>query len=337
MDFIMIITISCGIIFLLLILTKFVLVALEGHRSRRRQRIRVQDDRPSHKSSKEDKWIILRFIAGFLIIGALQASFLYSQYEYANHVFTLRSQNSPFPELGWTKKKQLGDWAYYMAGSSTGFLIILIFGTTPDSRTQAKRLLRRWFRCGGFGRRQEKSQIQSSFDVEKSTEGTGAGDSKIVFLSCNVQELHFIGEPSYHDSFSGSYSSIMHLMQAPAPVAITPYNQNSRLSRPPTDTMFPEVIPIDDTFPPTAYRSTGTAYENEYHYRRESGISVDDAASTEGKRERDVVISAYDYRKDGFGRKGTLLRHCVSPLTPEVPTFEQFQIQQQPVQEGRLR
>ncbi|RPB24009.1 hypothetical protein L211DRAFT_201204 [Terfezia boudieri ATCC MYA-4762] len=336
MDFIMVITISCGIIFLLLILTKIVLVALEGHRSRRRQRIRVQDDRPLHKSSKEDKWIILRFIAGFLIIGALQASFLYSQYEYANHVFTLRNQNSPFPELGWTKKKQLGDWAYYMAGSSTGFLIILIFGTTPDSRTQAKRLLRRWFRCGRFGRRQGKPQIQPSFDVEKSTEVNGAGDTKIVFSSCNVQEL-VVGEPSYHDSFSGSHSSIIYLMQAPTAVALTPtlhlYNQNSRLSRPPTDTMFPEVIPIDDTFLPMAYRSTGTAYENEY--RRESGISVDDAASTEGKRERDVVISAYDYRKDGLGRNGMLLRHCVSPLTPEVPTFEQFQIQQQPVQEGQ--
>ena len=338
----MVITISCGIIFLLLILTKFVLVALEGHRSRRRQRIRVQDDRPMQKSSKEDKWIILRFIAGFLIIGALQTSFLYSQYEYANHVITLRNPSSPFPEFGWTKKKQLGDWAYYMAGSSTGILITLIFGTTPDSRTQAKRLFRRWFRCGGFGRRHEKPQVQPSSDAEKAKGEIGAGDTKIVFPSCNVQEAHFVDgffEPSYHGTFSNSHGSITHLTQAPAPVAVTPtlhlHSQNSRLSRPPTDTMFPEVVPIADPFSPTAYRSTGTSYEDEYHHHRESGISVDDVASIEEKRERGVVISAYDYRKDGLGRNGTFSRHCVSPLTPEVQTFEQFRIQQQPVQEGQ--
>ena len=320
-----VITISCGIIFLLLILTKFVLVALEGHRSRRRQRIRVQDDRPVHKSSKEDKWIILRFIAGFLIIGALQTSFLYSQYEYADHVVKLRSPDSPSPQFGWTKKKQLGDWAYYMAGSSTGILIILIFGTTPDSRTQARRLFRRWFRCCGFGRRHGKPQVQPPFDAEKATENNGAEDTKIVFPSCNVQEVDSLDgsfEPSYH------CSSITPLTQAPAPVAITPtlhlHSQNSRLSRPPTDTLFPEVVPIDDAFSPTTYRSTGTSYENEYYHRRESRISVDDAASTRGKRERDVVISAYDYREDGLGRNGTLLRHCVSPLTPEIQAFEKF-------------
>jgi len=294
------------------------------------------------KSSKEDKWIILRFIAGFLIIGALQTSFLYSQYEYANHVITLRNPSSPFPEFGWTKKKQLGDWAYYMAGSSTGILITLIFGTTPDSRTQAKRLFRRWFRCGGFGRRHEKPQVQPSSDAEKAKGEIGAGDTKIVFPSCNVQEAHFVDgffEPSYHGTFSNSHGSITHLTQAPAPVAVTPtlhlHSQNSRLSRPPTDTMFPEVVPIADPFSPTAYRSTGTSYEDEYHHHRESGISVDDVASIEEKRERGVVISAYDYRKDGLGRNGTFSRHCVSPLTPEVQTFEQFRIQQQPVQEGQ--
>ncbi|KAF8430222.1 hypothetical protein EV426DRAFT_10194 [Tirmania nivea] len=341
MDFIMVTTISCGIIFLLLILTKFVLVALEGHRSRKRQRIRVQDDRPLQKSSKEDKWIILRFIAGFLIIGALQTSFLYSQYEYANHVITLRNPNSPFPEFGWTKKKQLGDWGYYMAGSSTGFLIILIFGTTPDSRTQAKRLLRRWFRCGGFGGRHRKPQVQPSIDAEKATEKNGAGDTKVVFPSCNVQEVHSIDgffEPTYHDTFSSSHSSITYLTQAPAPVA-TPalhlHSQNSRLSRPPTDTMFPEVVPIDDTFSPITDRSTGISYEREYYHHREPRISVDDVVLTRGKGERDIVISIYDYRKDGLGRNGTLLRHSVSPLTPEVQTFEQFRFQQQPVQEGR--
>jgi len=327
---------SCGIIFLLLILTKFILVALEGHRSRRRQRIRVQDDRPLHKSSKEDKWIILRFIAAFLIIGTLQTAFLYSQYEYVNHVITLRNPNSPFPEFGWTKEKQLGDWAYYMAGSSTGFLIILIFGTTPDSRIQARRLLQRWLLCGGFGRRHGKPQVQPSFDAEIAIEKNSTEDTKVVFPSCNVQEVHSLDgfyEPSYHGTFGSSSSPITSLTQAPAPVAITPtlhlHNQNSRLSRPPTDTMFPEVVPIDDTFSPTAYRSTGTTYEDEYYHHRESQISVD---STREKRERDVVISTYDYRKDGLERSGTLLRHCVSPLTPDVQTFEQFRIQQQPVQ-----
>lgn len=66
---IVVVTIGFGVIFLLLILSKFILVAIEQHRSRRLQRIRIQDDRVIQKSSKEDKWIIFRFLAGFFVIG----------------------------------------------------------------------------------------------------------------------------------------------------------------------------------------------------------------------------------------------------------------------------
>lgn len=313
------------------------MVAIEGRRSLKRQRIRIQDDRPMQKSSKEDKWIILRFIVGFLIIGALQTSFLYSQYEYTRHVISIRDPSAELRQGGWTKERQLGDWAYYMASSSTGILVILIFGTTPDSRTQSRRLLRRWFRCGGF-RRNVKPKIVLSSDTEKGAPKTTTSDSTSTTTSANVTQIR----ESYYsndDTFDNTRSSMVPILQAPASVAIAPnlhpfQSQNCRLSRPPTDTRFPEVIPTDHINPLMACRSAGTSYEDEYYHNRDSQVSFDGVRPTresiqEG-RSRDVVISQYDYRKDGLGRNGTLLRHCVSPLTPEIHTFERFRIQQDP-------
>lgn len=221
-----------------------------------------------------------------------------------------------------------------MAGSSTGILIFVAFGTAPDARTHAKRLFRQWFRCGGC-RRNGKAPVTHA-DAEKAQQN-GRDSSQAMFPSENIRES-YLSESAFQYSTNGtsnsSHDSITPLTKAPQPVAMTPtlhqHSQNSRLSRPPTDTMFPEVVPSEDAFSPTKYRSAGTSYEDEYYHTGESRDSMNATRPTEVKRERDVVISQYDYRKDGLGRNGTLLRHCVSPLTPEVEAFERFRVQGQP-------
>ncbi|KAL7270889.1 hypothetical protein RUND412_006389 [Rhizina undulata] len=87
-----------------------------------------------------DRYILIRFIAGFIVIGGLQASFLLSQYVYAKAVWKRKQPDAAEPLLGWTSNEQVSDWAFFLAGSATGYLILIVFGTTRESRMQVRRL-----------------------------------------------------------------------------------------------------------------------------------------------------------------------------------------------------
>ncbi|KAI5791672.1 hypothetical protein DFH27DRAFT_527439 [Peziza echinospora] len=155
MDSIMVVTMTFGAVFLMLVLIKLVIVAMSSKRAPS-----MRDDRRKSKSNKEDRWLMLRFLISFLVLVALQTSFLYSQYDYAKIVIDLRKSDAAFPSIGWTKMEQLKDWAFYMAGSSTGILIALVFATTPESRSQARKLWR--MNCSGFGARRKNKNRRSS-------------------------------------------------------------------------------------------------------------------------------------------------------------------------------
>ncbi|KAF8460270.1 hypothetical protein BDZ91DRAFT_739459 [Kalaharituber pfeilii] len=332
LDFIMVITITCGVIFLLLNLLKFILVAMSRNRSRKHQRIHMQDDRGTLKSCKEDKWIMLRFIIGFLVIGALQTSFLYSQYEYAMAVMELRKPDAPAPVLGWTKTQQLSDWAYYLAGSSTGILMILIFGTTQESRMQARKLFARYCVCSGSGRKRKSAQTTSEDpDVENIHPISNAPIMRFSDTDSNRTSVY---PPSQYTN-----SSTVTLTLAPAPIArpltaaFQHQRQSSRLSRPPQfDVLYPGIEETENVYPPSTYRSTGTSYEEEYYHRSQPDDGNQALETTwQSRRDRDVVISQYDYRQDGLCRTFSMRGECVSPLTPEVKAFSRFQKTEQPI------
>ncbi|KAI5776602.1 hypothetical protein EDC01DRAFT_681620 [Geopyxis carbonaria] len=97
--------------------------------------------------SKEDRYIIIRFIFGFITIACMQSTLLLSQWVYAKSVRARTSLDAPKPTPGWTKDAQLSDWSFFFAGSSNGYLILLVFGTTLESRVQMRRIWAR-FRTG---------------------------------------------------------------------------------------------------------------------------------------------------------------------------------------------
>lgn len=70
----------------------------------------------------------------------LQASFMSSNVTYAYGVLGRKQPDAPRPPLGWNRNQQLEDWAFYIASGSTGYLMLIVFGTTRESRAQARRL-----------------------------------------------------------------------------------------------------------------------------------------------------------------------------------------------------
>lgn len=63
-----------------------------------------------------------------------------SNFIYALDVLARKQPDAPRPTLGWTSNEQLADWAYYIASGSTGYLMLIVFGTTRESRAQARQL-----------------------------------------------------------------------------------------------------------------------------------------------------------------------------------------------------
>lgn len=59
--------------------------------------------------------------------------------------------------MGWTVKQQLVDWSYFLASGSTGYLILMVFGTTRESRRQMRRIAARIknFLCGSRAKDEE--------------------------------------------------------------------------------------------------------------------------------------------------------------------------------------
>ncbi|KAG0128921.1 hypothetical protein HOY82DRAFT_611636 [Tuber indicum] len=105
----------------------------------------------------EDRYILIRFVAGFFIIGGLQAAFLLAQYFYAKEVMERMSPLAERPHPGWTAKQQLVDWSYFLASGSTGYLILIVFGATRESRRQMRRIAAKikTFLCGHRARDEE--------------------------------------------------------------------------------------------------------------------------------------------------------------------------------------
>lgn len=63
-----------------------------------------------------------------------------SNFIYAIDVLARKQPDAPPPILGWTRNEQLADWAYYIASGSTGYLMLIVFGTTRESRAQTRLL-----------------------------------------------------------------------------------------------------------------------------------------------------------------------------------------------------
>lgn len=63
-----------------------------------------------------------------------------SNYTYAIGVLERKKLDAQRPLLGWDSKEQIEDWAFYLASGSTGYLMLIVFGTTRESRAQAQRL-----------------------------------------------------------------------------------------------------------------------------------------------------------------------------------------------------
>ncbi|KAG0638889.1 hypothetical protein HOY80DRAFT_1076323 [Tuber brumale] len=125
-------------------------------------------------SDSEDRYILLRFVAGFLTIGGLQAAFLLAQYFYAKDVMKRMSPLAERPHPGWTAKQQLVDWAYFLASGSTGYLILIVFGATRESRRQMRRIAAniRTFLCGHRARDEEYVSFRAH---SESIRGGGGG------------------------------------------------------------------------------------------------------------------------------------------------------------------
>ncbi|CUS09574.1 unnamed protein product [Tuber aestivum] len=124
-------------------------------------------------SDNEDRFILVRFVAGFLVIGSMQTAFLLAQYYYAKDMIKRRSPFAEEPHLGMTAKQQLVDWAYFLASGSTGYLILIAFGTTRESRRQVRRIAAkiRTFLCG----RREKDEEWVSFRAGSESPGGDGG------------------------------------------------------------------------------------------------------------------------------------------------------------------
>lgn len=63
-----------------------------------------------------------------------------SNFTYASGVLERKKSDAQRPLLGWTSNEQIEDWAFYLASGSTGYLMLIVFGTTRESRAQAQRL-----------------------------------------------------------------------------------------------------------------------------------------------------------------------------------------------------
>ncbi|RPB05542.1 hypothetical protein L873DRAFT_1840024 [Choiromyces venosus 120613-1] len=198
----MVTTCTLGSIFLLLILIRCIHVMWSASWTYKVRQWRPYDHRPppppphqqqrpktTHSitsttsttttSDSEDRYILTRFIAGFLIIGGLQTSFLLSQYFYAKDVIARKSPLAEKPHLGWTAKQQLVDWSYFLASGSTGYLILIVFGTTRESRRQMRRLMaeiRRFCCCGGGRGGRDEEYVSFRAEVESIGEDGGGSD-----------------------------------------------------------------------------------------------------------------------------------------------------------------
>lgn len=161
-------------------------------------------------------------------------------------VKALRAPTAKYPTLGWTKTQQLSDWAYYMAGSSTGLLIVLVFGTTRESRAQAHSLFRRFrgnigYHTDGFNR--------SWKSLTKNNSDSGFRNEKYDH-QFNCQPVGGTPQNPYI-----AYDISLSLSTEPGRAAV---------QRP----FVP--LPSPTLFRPSAYRNIGTAYEDEYRSRPSS-------------------------------------------------------------------
>lgn len=103
----------------------------------------------------------------------LQTSFMSSNATYANGVLGRKSPDAPEPLLGWTRNEQLADWAFYLASGSTGYLMLIVFGTTRECRIQVRHL---WARFRG------KSHVERGGD-----NGYVSFRSRGISAVCNTQ------------------------------------------------------------------------------------------------------------------------------------------------------
>ncbi|RPB13590.1 hypothetical protein P167DRAFT_104873 [Morchella conica CCBAS932] len=153
----MAITLTLGCIFMGLILARCLLVMWTSNWTHKVRAWRGYDNghgrnQPGHQTGirrtisnasatdGEDRYILLRFLAGFAVIGGLQTSYFLSQLTYAQTIEALKEPLAPRPHLGWTTSEQLADWAFYLASASTGYLMLAVFGTTRESRRQIRRI-----------------------------------------------------------------------------------------------------------------------------------------------------------------------------------------------------
>ncbi|PUU83027.1 hypothetical protein B9Z19DRAFT_1119828 [Tuber borchii] len=244
---IVVITCTLGSIFLLLILIRCVRVMWSASWTHKVRQWRPYDHKPpplpppqprpqtTHSttsstsaaaatSDSEDRYVLIRFIAGFLIIAGLQTAFLLTQYFYAKNVIERRSPLAEKPHLGWTAKQQLVDWSYFLASGSTGYLILMVFGTTRESRRQMRRIAAkiRTFLCGSRGKDEEYVSFRadpggigrrrgSDSDGDSLNESDGGGRGRrrapppkpMTFVSSRATPLGSPGEFATKESPAG--------------------------------------------------------------------------------------------------------------------------------------
>lgn len=117
-----------------------------------------------NRRKEEDRYLLLRFCVCFIIVSLFQLSFIFSQVVNSRAAYARMQPDAEKPIYGWTKSQQLTDWAFFIAGSSIGYFISLLFGTTQECRRVHRQQIQR-FRTWREKRRTRR-QEEALLDVE---------------------------------------------------------------------------------------------------------------------------------------------------------------------------
>ncbi|RPA86977.1 hypothetical protein BJ508DRAFT_372112 [Ascobolus immersus RN42] len=101
----------------------------------------------SRSSPDHDRFAIIRFLLGYILLTTLQLSYFLLQFQHARQIHSLRHKSSTPPVLGFTKSQQITHFLTYLPSTIVALGFFFIYATSEESRDNLADILHSLSHC----------------------------------------------------------------------------------------------------------------------------------------------------------------------------------------------